>query len=823
MTRLITLILTLTLSTAAVFLSALKVEPAGLPTIYYVRSDGGPASRCSGRADVKDTGTGTNQPCAYSNLQDAIDAATWGDVINVQPDYSITPNFECCTDVYSPFFLRNKGTPPTGTDADYITIQSSSVGLLPQGRISISDKTNMFRLVQNRAANKLISPGTLLSCDAGASYWKIVGAEMTDDGNFQGQANQYAVVLVEIGHNYGVHHIWLDRSYFHSSTDGVPDMYMRTETGIRVGSGGNPNITATGVAPADIKITNSRLSGFDGYYPPSGTVVAGTAAIKSAIVARLTVDNNFLSATYQPWFPGPVDALNASTGTVQAGPAPTLTSATLSSVVNLQVGDYIAFPQSNPNNYACGVVQSIVGNAITFSSLLPDMGQVSAEAPIAGSTAQWRGQTGGPYTITRNEFNIDFAKATRIFNETGSNPKGYMEWKSGDSALIQGNIFNGYPSGIQINSVNQNGATPWDHVGNLTIQLNWFKSFFVMNFQQGNWVGQSGIPLSAEGKNIWFLNNLLTDLSTPDNTFAMVNNVSSSGNMRLEHNTVINDLTNGSKMLFRVNAIGGAYQIMFKNNISYFNAGFNSTPFTTMFPAGSEIGNVIINNGTASDVDVQGWLPHSYMSSLNSVIFIGSNPSTITDWRLAANSPYRGKASDGKDPGVDIDQLMAAINNSSSLPTATPTVTPTPQPSPTMVPTPTPRPTPTPTPSPVPQPSPTPLVIVSGIVTSGTTPTSNILVQLLNATDRSKVAETRTELGTYSFSVTSGSSVIVVPSAIGMTFNPAEILLSPLTGNATANFALSGTLPVCRSNQFIGTPPQCRCLAGVKGGSGKCR
>lgn len=30
-------------------------------------------------------------------------------------------------------------------------------------------------------------------------------------------------------------------------------------------------------------------------------------------------------------------------------------------------------------------------------------------------------------------------------------------------------------------------------------------------------------------------------------------------------------------------------------------------------------------------------------------------------------------------------------------------------------------------------------------------------------------------------------------------------------------------LPVCKSNQFVGNPPSCRCLTGMKGNSGKCR
>jgi len=82
------------------------------------------------------------------------------------------------------------------------------------------------------------------------------------------------------------------------------------------------------------------------------------------------------------------------------------------------------------------------------------------------------------------------------------------------------------------------------------------------------------------------------------------------------------------------------------------------------------------------------------------------------NYRLSAGSPLKGKASDGKDLGADIDALLAA----QKVQTPAPTPTPTPTPSPTVIPTPmpsptaTPQPTPTPSPSPVPSPTPTPTV-----------------------------------------------------------------------------------------------------------------
>ena len=74
---------------------------------------------------------------------------------------------------------------------------------------------------------------------------------------------------------------------------------------------------------------------------------------------------------------------------------------------------------------------------------------------------------------------------------------------------------------------------------------------------------------------------------------------------------------------------------------------------------------------------------------------------------LLSSSPFKGKASDGKDPGVDLALLSAAIANTvsggrGSISIPTPSPTPTPSPSPT--------PTPLPSPSPTPQSSPSPTV-----------------------------------------------------------------------------------------------------------------
>jgi hypothetical protein len=55
------------------------------------------------------------------------------------------------------------------------------------------------------------------------------------------------------------------------------------------------------------------------------------------------------------------------------------------------------------------------------------------------------------------------------------------------------------------------------------------------------------------------------------------------------------------------------------------------------------------------------------------------------NWRLSASSPYKGQGSNGTDPGVNMDTLMAALGAAyTPNQTPNPTPTPTPTPSPTQ-------------------------------------------------------------------------------------------------------------------------------------------
>src|SRR5215831_7923551 len=91
----------------------------GPTNIWFVRNGGGSPSQCTGKTNADYPGTGTGVDCAYSNPQDAFNAATFGDTIEFHAGdtFRTTPAY-----AFGEFRLPNKGTPPTGTDADYIIL-----------------------------------------------------------------------------------------------------------------------------------------------------------------------------------------------------------------------------------------------------------------------------------------------------------------------------------------------------------------------------------------------------------------------------------------------------------------------------------------------------------------------------------------------------------------------------------------------------------------------------------------------------------------------------------------------------------------------------
>jgi len=90
------------------------------------------------------------------------------------------------------------------------------------------------------------------------------------------------------------------------------------------------------------------------------------------------------------------------------------------------------------------------------------------------------------------------------------------------------------------------------------------------------------------------------------------------------------------------------------------NCAASNSPLTTLnacFTPYTFTSNAIISSTTSAV-----WpSPNLLQASLSPVQFVNYNGGNGGDYHLLSTSPYKGKASDGKDPGADIDAVAAAI------------------------------------------------------------------------------------------------------------------------------------------------------------------
>ncbi len=632
---------------------------------WWVRTDGATSPTCNGQVDAPASAAPN---CAFNSPQSAFNIATWGDTIKLKTAQSWD-----APGTTSPFVLPNKGTPPTGTDADYIKVETSTLNSLPAGRVF--DASNMARI------RALGTSGAILVA-AGASYWKFSGIEITNLSS--GTAGEHAFTLVEIGASGTANHFWFDRVYCHPQEDGTLN-YFRTVT------------RCFGVNNTDVfKLTNSRVTGFLGRYAHDHNDLIDSETFSTAAVGtNYLISNNTLQAYFNTFFLGGGSiAPTTNTAIVQSLPTPSLTSCALSSVNNLALGDYISFPQPGGARNANARITNIAGNTITYTTLdlyNESLGQrIPATAPAAGAVARWGPNSNSPIdqiVMSQNTFSQDTAYCAWEYGQTGGvrMPKGFFEIKWVDHMLMEGNTFTGWPSWIAINAVNQTGNSPWLTVRNFTFRNNWIQqqAIGVLNISFGNPLGQADWHMTQQGANIEFSNNLFVNASPfPIDLGGWGPRVMQGGwgpiNLTINHNTFAN---NALETVATWAASGPVTGFVFTNNIFWQNqygigCSYAGQTFADCWPGWIDTKNAVINASGNNNATEQLKFPGSYIvtNSTNPVSWVGPlSNSTTLGWKLTSGSPYHNAASDGSDVGVNIDVLNAALG-----PTPTPTPTPTP-------------------------------------------------------------------------------------------------------------------------------------------------
>jgi len=262
---------------------------------------------------------------AKGDFQKALNSAQCGDAIVLQAGATYGNA--------SSFVLPYKG-PCSGTDADYITIQTSNLaGIAASGQ-------RIDPAVHGGAMARLVATGTqpVIKTQPLAHHYKFIGIEFTSTGA------GYIPILVNLGtdttrdQREAMKGFVFDRCFVHPPE--ISSSNLANPSSVRT--------AAKGIfgAVVDLYVINSYLAGFTGYY--NNELIDSMCIGSDVGPGPIHVINNYLEAWYSSVFIGGADAAvnPVHTGTIAAGA--TIGQATLSSVTDLAVGDLVAFQLNLP-------------------------------------------------------------------------------------------------------------------------------------------------------------------------------------------------------------------------------------------------------------------------------------------------------------------------------------------------------------------------------------------------------------------------------------------------------------------------------------------
>ncbi len=474
------------------------------------------------------------------NLQAAINAAEPGDTIELEAD---------ATFVGTILLPKKAG----GNDSAYITIQSSRLSELPEGRrVSPADSTKM---------PKIVSPGRggpALQTTLYAKGYRFIGIEFSpkDEQAFAyslvwlGSSDKDQDTVEKMAGNFV-----FDRCYLHAYSE-----TQALKRGIDLNSGAT-------------EITNSYFSGFKVVGQEAQAILGCRGSGPYKII------NNYLEGA----------------------------------------GENVMFGACDP--YISGMIPSDI-------------------------------------EIRRNHFYKPLSWRLKW------QVKNLFELKNAQRVIVDGNVFENNwsdaQSGIAILFTvrNQEGTAPWSVVRDVT-----FTNNIIRHAAGGvSILGSDDIYPSAQSDNITIRNNVFEDINTSwtnggmTSVFAQVKSVR---NLTIDRNTVIGDAT----PVYVVPSQNPGF--VFTNNIvKHQNGGIIGegigppdsytkllSPFT--IKANALVGALEQYWDAETKYPSGNFFPRRY-EDVGFVDYRGGN------YRLAANSPFRGKGVGGKDVGADIAAIEAA-------------------------------------------------------------------------------------------------------------------------------------------------------------------
>ncbi len=540
----------------------------------------------------------------------------------------------------------------------------------------------------------------------GAHHWTLQGLEITD--SFGGTGNLWVTVNIEMGRAntsadlIAMGHFIIDRCFIHPS-----DISSTQLTNLPVGD--SHSGTAINISGSNNIIIGNDIRGYGGYEPGNAPTRQQSYGIAPSVGGPLLIENNYVEAMFNNIFIVGVAVDPAHTATISN---PTPTSATLSTVAGLNVGDIIALQYMGPSPTNCVVappticyqtalIDSISGNNITYHGYAAgNLGAV--HSPDNGGNAQWNGFLPHDITVTHNTFFKLFEWQSPPFaNGSFGSAKGYIETKQCVNCRIEGNVSAGGCSGYnqETQGTGANNVSPWATLKNMTIRSN------LMLANSDTWTiqGLDATNSSTSADGFLITNNFVQQMpaacpsaNPTGQEYAMTAEYAS--NITYTHNTIRASSAQFARLVRGDSGTepgglqgqrDGALNFTFKDNIAnygYYGMLASSAGATTACqannqswqPNGPVTGstNIIINNHIGGTNDnpatsycgggLSSQFPNGTVVANDAAVgFVNIAASDAGgDYHLAAlasSSPYKGTASDGGDPGCNFAALDAAL------------------------------------------------------------------------------------------------------------------------------------------------------------------
>lgn len=234
--------------------------------------------------------------------------------------------------------------------------------------------------------------------------------------------------------------------------------------------------------------------------------------------------------------------------------------------------------------------------------------------------------------------------------------KASIELKNARRVVMDGNVIEsgGLTGAFVLTVRNQSGGAPWSTLEDIHVTNN-----IVRHTSTGvSILGRDSYHPSQQAKRLLIANNLIVDV-VPDYSAVFIA-ACCADSVTVEHNTV---QQTGNIMTCTADNIT---KFVFRNNVLQYNSyGIYCSDFTASWLFR---GNIIADNLRA--IATNGQPPNVpagnfFVSSYDQIGFVDY---VRGDWSLSQKSKYRGRGTDGRDPGVDFAALQKAVAGSDANP-----------------------------------------------------------------------------------------------------------------------------------------------------------